>query len=276
MRTLLVALLFATAVQPSASQPGTESPAIVVVLDDKFEAMNLTYPDKYPLDALGKSKAKWVFEREFKDDKDASGFILRIAHAKPAVAPKSKKFDSGIKAWNDVAVRYPFRLVYRQLGQATEQLILKGELKGEASNLKATDLVSPTMRFELRIASVDQLIKDATEPLLTKELNLQLRYNVIPMIATPDRTIPSPSVIVHTVRGGKSNAIVSVAMKNRLPVRVTGVLNCSWAKEAGKFELKPGEATNVQFTPDSPKEKVPVRVSLRYIRLEPPLAKDDR
>lgn len=276
LRTLLVALLLATAAQPSASQPGPESPAIAVVLDDKFEAMKLTYPDKYPLDVFGKSKAKWIFAQEFNDDKDASGFILRIAHARSVVTPKSKKFDSGIKAWNDVAVRYPFRLGYRQLGQTTEQPILKGELKGEASNLKATDLVSPTKTFELRIASVDQLIKDATEPLLTKELNLQLRHHLIPMIATPDRTIPELSVVAHTVRGGKSNAIVSVAMKNRLPVRVTGALRCTWAKEAGEFELKSGEATNVQFTPDSPKEKVPLRVYLRHVRLEPPAAKDDR
>ena len=276
LRTLWLALLLTSAAQPSASQPSPEGPAIAVVLDDNFEVMKLTYPDKYPLDVLGKSKASWVFARQFKDEKDAAGFILRIAHARPVVTPKSKKFDSGIKAWNDVAVRYPFRLGYRQPGQATEQPIFKGELHGETSNLKATDLVSPTKTYELRSASVDQLIKEATEPLLTKGLNMQLRHLLVPMIATPDRKIPELNVVAHTVRGGKPNAIVSVAMKNRLPVGVSGELNCTWAKEAGKFELKAGEATNVRFTPDSPKEKVPLRVYLRHVRLEPPAAKDDR
>ncbi|MFO0926265.1 MAG: hypothetical protein U0736_04390 [Gemmataceae bacterium] len=269
-------LLLAAVAQPSACQPDSETPPIVVVLDDKFEAMNLTYPESYPLDVLGKSKARWVFAREFKDDKDASGFILQVAHAQPVVTPKAKKFDSGIKTWNEVAVRYPFRLGYRRPGRTTDQPILKGELRGQVSQLKGTDLVSPTKRFELRIVSVDQLIKEATEPLLTKGLNVQLRSNVIPLIATPDRRIPEPSVVAHTVRRSTPNAIVSVAMKNRLPVRVTGALRCTWAKEPGPFELNPGAATTVQLTPDDPKGKVPLRVYLRQVRLEPPAAKDDR
>lgn len=273
-RTLLLALLLATAAQQSVSQSGPESPTNVVILDDRFEAMKLSYPDKYPLDVLGSSKAMWLFAREFTDDRHASGFVLRITHTQPVVSPKSKKFDSGIKTWNDVAVRYPFRLGYRHPGQA-EQPIFKGELHGEVSQLKATDLVSPTKTFQLRIASVDQLIKDATEPLLTKNLNLQLRHNLIPMIATPNRSIPEASVVAHTVRREKSNAIVSVAMKNRLPVRVTGALSCTWAKETGKFDLKPGEAKNVQLTPDNPKEKVPLRVYVRQVRFEPTAAKGD-
>lgn len=276
LQTLLLAVLLAAVAQPSASQPNPESPAIVVVFDDKFEAMKLTDSGKYPLDVMGTSKAKWVYAREFKANKETSGFIVQIAHTRPVVTPKSKKFDSGVFVWNDVAVRYPFRLGYRQPGQTAEQLILKGEFKGEVSQLKGTDLVSATRRFELRIMSVDQLIEEATEPLLTKGLNVQLRSALIPMIATPDRTTSDLTAVAHTVRQGRPKAIVSVAMKNRLPVKVSGALSCTWAKEAGKFELKPGAATTVQFKLDSPNEKVPLRAYLRHVRLEPPAAKDDR
>jgi hypothetical protein len=256
LTTLSLATLL-TALGQATAQPGRET-EYTVVLDNKFTAMGIPLPKD------------WKLASDFKNDKETSGFILRISHAAPIPIPKKQTFVGGPKFWNDVLVRYPFRLTYRAEGKTTEQSVAKGELRGEASPLKVTEIRVVDTRYELRLVKLDELAKEAAEKVVHEGgVSLQLRFNLIPMIATPDPG--SVGGLLADVRKGKKDTNVVVPMKNRLPVRVTGALSCYLAKnQRFEFDLKPGESKSVAIPVDPADIKGRPSVNLWNLKLEPP------
>ena len=254
-RTMLLALLLLPVAKAHAQ------PAMVVVLDNKFQAMKIP---------LGQD---WKLAEEFNKDKEASGYIVRISYAKPIPVPMSRRFVGGQKMWNDVAVRYPFKLSYRPEGKTTELAIAKGEFKGTASPLKVKDPFAAIPTYELRLTSLDELAKEAAQEAMTPNgVPGEVQSALISMVATPD-PFNIGSVLTDTRRSPKG-VTVTVPLKNRLPVRVTGELSRSDVQgERMKFALNPGEARAIPIPVDDAKLKGKVRVSISSLILDTPGAK---
>lgn len=271
LRSLLPALFLVLATGQSSARDDPERPSVVIVLDDRFEGMKVKLELPRPITALGGNTPKRVFARQFKDDRETTGFALRIGHARPIQVPKSKRFADGTRGWNDVLVRYPFQLSWRQAGKPVERPIAKGEVRGESSPVQVKEVQVVTIKYELRIVSLADLTREAAEKALTPhEVATGLDAALMPMIATPDRTGSLIGGIQHKIRPAKKDPTVVVPLKNRLPVRVTGELSCSLATEPARFALKPGEALNLTFPVDKAPGKNRSTVSLRTLRLEPP------
>jgi hypothetical protein len=250
-------LVFVLTIETARAQPERDT-EFTVVLDDKFEAMKVPIPKG------------WKLASDFKSDRDTTGFIVHISHAKPIPVPKVQTFVGGPKKWFDVAVRYPFRLTHRHEGKPTEFAIAKGEIRGTASPLKVKDLGVASTRYELRIAAMDELAREAAQEVITEGgVHQQVRFALLPLIATPDPNLVGG--VLAQARRGKTGVEIVVAMKNRLPVRASGTLSTYAARnERFRFDLKAGEAKNIIIPVEADKLKGRPQVNMFNLKLEPP------